>query len=39
MAILGMNLQEDGTANYARFMKDDLDRYAKVIDRLGLKGK
>jgi tripartite-type tricarboxylate transporter receptor subunit TctC len=39
MAILGMNLQEDGTANYARFMKDDLERYATVIDRLGLKSK
>jgi tripartite-type tricarboxylate transporter receptor subunit TctC len=39
MAILGMNLQEDGTANYARFMMDDLERYAKVIDRLGLKSK
>ena len=39
MAVLGMNLQENGTANYVRFMKEDLDRYAKVIDRLGLKGK
>jgi tripartite-type tricarboxylate transporter receptor subunit TctC len=28
MAILGMNLQEDGTANYARFMMEDLERYA-----------
>ena len=39
MNILGMDMQESGTANYARFMKEDLDRYAKVIDRLGLKGK
>jgi len=39
MNILGMDMQENGTANYARFMKEDLDRYAKVIDRLGLKGK
>jgi tripartite-type tricarboxylate transporter receptor subunit TctC len=39
MKTLGMNLQENGTADYARFMKDDLDRYAKVIDRLGLKHK
>ena len=39
MAILGMTMQEKGTANYVRFMKDDLDRYAKVIDQLGLKGK
>ena len=37
MAVLGMDLQENGTANYVRFMKEDLDRYAKVIDRLGLK--
>ena len=39
MATLGMAMQEKGTANYVRFMKDDLDRYAKVIDQLGLKGK
>jgi tripartite-type tricarboxylate transporter receptor subunit TctC len=39
MAILGMDLQENGTANYVRFMQDDLDRYAKVIDRLGLSRK
>ena len=39
MAILGTAMQEKGTANYVRFMKDDLDRYAKVIDQLGLKGK
>jgi tripartite-type tricarboxylate transporter receptor subunit TctC len=39
MAILGMNVQENGTANYAQFMKNDLDRYSKVIDQLGLKGK
>ena len=39
MATLGMAMQEKGTANYVQFMKDDLDRYAKVIDQLGLKGK
>ena len=39
MAILGMAMQEKGTANYVQFMKDDLDRYAKVIDQLDLKGK
>jgi tripartite-type tricarboxylate transporter receptor subunit TctC len=39
MAILGMDLQENGTANYVKFMKDDVDRYAKVIDRLALKRK
>ena len=39
MVTLGMDMQENGTANYAQFMKDDLDRYAKVIDRLGLRQK
>jgi hypothetical protein len=39
MKTLGMSLQENGTANYVQFMKDDLDRYAKVIDRLGLRRK
>ena len=39
MAILGMDLQENGTANYVKFMRDDVDRYAKVIDRLELKRK
>src|SRR5262249_39561166 len=39
MKILGMGLQENGTADYVRFMKDDLERYTKVIDRLGLRRK
>ena len=39
MKILGMSMQENGTADYVRFMKDDLEFYAKVIDRLGLKRK
>src|SRR5262245_54478259 len=39
MAILGMDMRENGTLNYVRFMHDDLDRYAKVIDRLGLSRK
>jgi tripartite-type tricarboxylate transporter receptor subunit TctC len=39
MVTLGMDMQEDGTENYVQFMKDDLDRYAKVIDRLELKRK
>lgn len=37
MVTLGMDMQENGTSNYVQFMKDDLDRYAKVIDRLDLK--
>jgi hypothetical protein len=39
METLGMDLQENGTANYARFMHDDLELYSKVIDRLGLGRK
>ena len=39
METLGMDLQENGTVNYTRFMHDDLDLYAKVIDRLGLSRK
>jgi len=39
MAVLGMDMQENGTANYVRFMQDDLDYHAKVIDRLGLGRK
>ena len=39
MAVLGMDMQENGTANYVRFMQDYLDNYAKVIDRLGLARK
>lgn len=39
MIILGMDMQENGTENYVQFMKDDIDRYAKVIDQLGLKRK
>ena len=39
MEILGMDMQENGAANYARFMHDDLELYAKVIDRLGLSRK
>ena len=39
MEVLGMDMQENGTANYVRFMHDDLELYARVIDRLGLSRK
>jgi tripartite-type tricarboxylate transporter receptor subunit TctC len=39
MKTLGMGMQENGTANYVQFMKDDLESYTKVIDRLGLRRK
>jgi tripartite-type tricarboxylate transporter receptor subunit TctC len=39
MVTLGIQLQEDGTAHYAQFMKDDLERYAAVIKSLDLRPK
>lgn len=39
MVTLGIQLQEDGTAQYAQFMKDDLERYAAVIKALDLRPK
>ncbi|MBV9261803.1 MAG: tripartite tricarboxylate transporter substrate binding protein [Pseudolabrys sp.] len=39
METLGMNMQENGTASYVKFVKDDMDFYAKVIDRLDLRRK
>lgn len=39
MATLGMQLQENGTAHYAQFMKDDLARYSEVIEKLNLGKK
>jgi tripartite-type tricarboxylate transporter receptor subunit TctC len=39
MATLGMQMQENGTAHYAQFMKDDLERYTAVINALGLRSK
>jgi tripartite-type tricarboxylate transporter receptor subunit TctC len=32
MVALGMHMQENGTASYAQFMQDDLDRYMKVVN-------
>lgn len=39
MVTLGIQLQEDGTAHYAQFMKDDLERYSAVIKSLNLQPK
>jgi tripartite-type tricarboxylate transporter receptor subunit TctC len=39
MVTLGMKMQENGTANYAQFMKDDLARYTSVIKDLHLSAK
>jgi tripartite-type tricarboxylate transporter receptor subunit TctC len=39
MVTLGIQLQENGTASYAQFMKDDLARYTSVINELHLSAK
>jgi hypothetical protein len=31
MAALGMDLQENGTGDYVKFMRDDIDRYRTAI--------
>jgi len=38
MVTLGIELQGNGTDNYARFMKDDLERFSAVVKRLNLHG-
>ena len=37
MKQLGMAMQENGTANYQKFMLDDMERYAAVIQKLNLQ--
>jgi len=37
MQQLGMVLEENGTANYVRFIKSDMDRYAQVVKKLNLQ--
>lgn len=39
MATLGIHLQENGTASYARFMKDDLERYTRVVNSVRPRAK
>jgi hypothetical protein len=34
---LGMVMEENGTANYAAFMKRDMERYAQVVKKLSLQ--
>ena len=34
---LGMELMENGTEHYARFLKDDLERYAMAVKAAGMK--
>ncbi len=39
MTQLGMVMQENGTAHYVRFMKEDLERYATAVGKLNLQIK
>ena len=39
MANLGMELRENGTEQYARFMREDLERYAAAVKAAGIKGE
>jgi tripartite-type tricarboxylate transporter receptor subunit TctC len=39
MKQLGMVMQENGTANYQKFMLDDMERYAAVVHKLNLQVK
>ena len=37
MAVLGMELQEKGTADYVQFMKSDIERYRTAITNFKIK--
>ena len=37
MANLGMELREDGTESYARFMRQDMERYANAVKAAGVR--
>ncbi len=39
MVQLGIHMEENGTASYAQFMKDDVARYAKVVADYHLQSK
>lgn len=39
MVTLGMELQENGTADYTRFMRDDVARYDALVKKLNLQIK
>ena len=39
LVTLGIHVEENGTASYAKFMQDDLERYAKVVDEFHLQIK
>ena len=37
MANLGMELRENGTEHYARFVREDLERYTEAVKAAGVK--
>ena len=37
MTALGMELMEDGTENYVRFVKEDMERYAQAVKAAGIR--
>jgi tripartite-type tricarboxylate transporter receptor subunit TctC len=39
MTQLGMVIEENGTEDYVRFMKYDMERYAQAVRKLGLQAK
>lgn len=39
MVTLGIHMQENGTASYAKFVQDDLERYTKVVKEFHLEIK
>jgi tripartite-type tricarboxylate transporter receptor subunit TctC len=39
MTQLGMVMEENGTEDYVRFMKYDMERYAQAVRKLGLQAK
>jgi tripartite-type tricarboxylate transporter receptor subunit TctC len=38
MANLGMELRENGTESYARFVREDMERYAAAVKAAGIRG-
>jgi len=39
LATLGIHMEENGTAAYAKFVEDDLERYTKIVDEFHLQIK
>jgi tripartite-type tricarboxylate transporter receptor subunit TctC len=39
MANLGMELRENGTENYSRFVREDLERFTAAVKTAGIKGE